>query len=203
MTKVDRQAGFTLPELLIALALLGLLAAYTLGALQNVSRARVIHERIDATTEVEAVRRHLVQTIQATRSVFHQRDPDQPAVLAFTGNRQSVSMVVPSDPRLERGGLYVVDYKVLSDKKLTTTRQLYRARAGNKAGEPATITLLDDVIAINFAYFGPPEKGAPPVWQNTWPRNDILPMKISVELLFPEKPGRTWQRLVAIIPGAQ
>ena len=198
----DREAGFTLPELLVAIALLALLATYTLGALQNISAARVIHERIGRAASIEAVRRHIRQTIQGARAVFVQRGRAQPASLAFLGEAGTLMLVGPSDPRLERGGLYTVVYR-LKDKALVTTRTLYSPQVQDRIKPHAPIELLQGAQSIAFRYFGPVEEGARSAWHDRWLRTDMLPLQISVTVTLQGDGTRRWLPVTAVIQSAQ
>ena len=209
MIAANRQAGFTLLEMLVALALLALLATYTLNALRNVSRASVIHDRIESAAAVAATRRHLSQTIETARAVFIRQDPDQPAVLAFSGKQDALMLVAPADARLERGGLYVISYRLekasptSAEKILVTSRRLYRARHETELGNAFDISLLKRVEAIEFRYFGASESGAQNIWHRNWDRADALPYKISVSVSFSADNHRDWPTLVAVIPTSQ
>lgn len=178
MTTRSFQAGFTLIETLVALALLSLMTVFATGAIVVMSRTRQVEARIAERSNMEAVERHLTQTLSDMRTLFAV-GTDQNAQLVFSGESGSVSFVGLLSDRLERGGLYWLHYGVTANAVFALDYQLYRPLHRFKSGQSED--LLSNVENVSFNYFGAAKNGEPARWFNQWRRKDTLPGAISVE----------------------
>ena len=107
MTLLQRHDdGFTLVELLVSLALLSLMAIYALNAFSSLRDINRVEDRVDAQMEVEAVARHLRETIADVRPIFV-RDSNNAPKLLFRGSPGVLEFVSASNGGLETGGLGV------------------------------------------------------------------------------------------------
>ena len=197
MTRLDDtedhgQAGFTLAEMLVALALLGLMSAFALTSLNTLGEVKRVEARIDGRSDVEAVQRHLQQAIADTRVVFDSDDQAQQKI-SFSGTTTSLKIVTVLDDRFERGGLYLLDYS-LAASELKLDYVLYRPSKSAQASK--TEILLQNVASLSFRYFGPSEVGGVSQWQQNWPATDQLPLAIEVTVGFPPGDTRKWQPMV-------
>jgi type II secretion system protein J len=191
-TEGHSQSGFTLAEMLVALALLGLMSAFALTSLNTLGAVKRVEARIDGRSDVEAVQRHLQQAIADTRVVFDSDDQAQQKI-NFSGTPVSLKIVTVLDDRFERGGLYRLDYSLAaSDLKLDYA--VYRPSKSAQASK--TEILLQNVASLSFRYFGPAELGGIPQWQQSWPVVDQLPLAIEVTVGFPPGDTRKWQPLI-------
>lgn len=202
--RASGEEGFTLVELLVALALLSLMAVYVVAALQHASRMKAVSERVADDASVEAVATHLRRAIEGTRMVY-QRPRSASPVLAFHGASTSLSLITVSDGRLEIGGLYVAEFGLGAPRaghfrSLITRRRLFRPGDGEVRGE--TVSLLDDIESLRFRYFGSPGPEEQPGWMDEWARTDALPRIIEVTVTFPEGDRREWVPLAVGVPVA-
>ena len=190
--KYVRQSGFTLIETLVALALLSLMTVFATGAITLMSRARQVETKISERSNLEAVERHLTQTLSDMRTLFAV-SPDQRTKLVFEGGHDSITFVAQLSDRLERGGLYKLRYVVDDSGRFILNYQIFRPN--ESVVTPKSELLLPGVKRVGFWYFGAPEKGAPSIWSDTWPRKDNLPRGISVKLEWEEEKGKITERL--------
>jgi prepilin-type N-terminal cleavage/methylation domain-containing protein len=198
MTKVRRihagQDGFTLVELLVALALVSLMATAILGGI-DISRRiwqtgpeREFHAEIDAAAE--ALRTRLAETIPAVAP-----GDDGLARLVFKGSPHDLVVVTLSDGRSEVGGMALTRIALAAQKadggatpvgQIRISSTVFRAGTAFAAmpADAATAALFHDVISFDLAYFGDVTPGQPPEWQNQWLDRDHLPELVAIRIVL-------------------
>ncbi|MGH6644657.1 MAG: prepilin-type N-terminal cleavage/methylation domain-containing protein, partial [Bradyrhizobium sp.] len=152
-----RTAGFTLVEMLLALAILGLLSVLLFGGFRFGLRAwEVGDRRLDRADEIVVVqnflRRELSQIIAIPQGL------GQP--LAFWGEPKSVMFLAPLPERGNLGGIYAL--KIASapagsdEAPLVMAWQLFRPDMDLSQGMAPgqTYPLLTGVESISFSYYG-------------------------------------------------
>lgn len=192
--------GFTLVELLVALALVGLIAVMNFGSIQFGAR---VWERGEAsskaTTELQVVqdllRRQLASAAAATLSAAG----DGPETL-FEGTSTVVTFVAPHPARFAGGGLYrqrlYLD-DMPGQRGLRLAWQPYEPDAPQDspfvAGDSAL--LLPDLRELTFDYFDDNRRGGFAGWRDDWAQ-DRLPAQIRIRGTFEENNRRPWLPLV-------
>jgi general secretion pathway protein J len=190
--EANGQGGFTLAEMLVALALLGLMSAFALTSINTLGEVRRVEARIDGRGDVEAVQRHMQQAIADTRVIFDSDDQNVEKI-SFAGTATSLKIATVLDDRFERGGLYRLNYG-LADSELRLSYALVRPLKSAKPDEMEV--LLGNVSSLSFRYFGPAGDDGALQWQNSWPVSDQLPLAIEVTVRFPSGDTRKWPPLV-------
>ncbi len=171
--------AFTLVEMLVAMALLSLMAAYAFMAISGMSRAKTIEAQMAMRGDAVAVERHLRQTIGDMRNVFR-NDEAGASELAFVGQANSLEFVAPLNDRIAQGGLYALRYGPSKDGLLLSFEVF---RPNNKIIEyRSNELLLRDVTGVTFRYFGDSQDGKPAVWHSTWTNIPALPSLIEVSV---------------------
>jgi prepilin-type N-terminal cleavage/methylation domain-containing protein len=169
--------AFTLVEMLVAMALLSLMAAYAFMAISGMSRAKDIEAQMAKRSDAFAVERHLRQTIGDMRNVFR-NDETGTASLAFVGEANSLEFIAPLNDRVAQGGLYTLRYR-LSEDGFVLGFEVFRPN--NKRVEYSSQELLlKDATSVNFRYFGDSQDGKPAVWRSSWINIPALPSIIEV-----------------------
>ncbi|MEM7021858.1 MAG: hypothetical protein AAF637_04610, partial [Pseudomonadota bacterium] len=56
--------------------------------------------------------------------------------------------------------------------------------------------LMEEVEALDLAYFGAARPNAEPIWWHEWQAQQTLPRLIRMKLQFPEGDGRRWPELI-------
>lgn len=197
----NRAAGFTLLELLIAMALLGFILALLFGGMRLGARSWDAGElRAENTTHLALLQGFLRRTLSQTVPYRWKKKPD--ADMAFIGEPDRVKLVAPIAVRLGPGGLYLLSLELARDNDGS---QLVMKRIIPDS-ESADFTALDDaekvvlaehVEALDFAYYGAETREAEPQWQDRWENRDTpqrLPYLIRMRVKFSD--GRVWPDLV-------
>jgi len=162
---LKRACGFSLIELLVALAVFAALAAAAYGGLSGIARTRgALVERQDRLAAivraVSTFERDLRQAVSRPVRISA-RGEDVPA-LAGAGDRIELTRLGFANPRAEpRSNLERVVYAT-DARKLMRGRYAVLDRAPNST--PAITVLLDNVDALRVRYLG--TDGA---WRDNWP----------------------------------
>jgi general secretion pathway protein J len=163
------QRGFTLVELLIALALTGLVALLLLDATrmaaQGTNRVAAQAERLEARRALDdLLRRQLSATIAS---------PLLPNAAPLVGGPQKLEFLSLAED--SGAGLYRVRLD-LEDGGLVLSRS---AVAG---GMPERTLLAPRLTTFALAYFGAPPDGGDAKWQERWEATRALPSLVRVTL---------------------
>lgn len=194
--------GFTLMELMVALALVGLLTVLVFGGLRISLRAWTrTHDDIAQATDLWAVESLLSRTIAMADPGFATSNADD-RVLAFDGEDQTLALLSPLPQAIAPGLIARMRFFVGQDGDsdsqalfMAWRLDLPAAESGKELSEDK-VKLLDRVAAIHFEYFGPPEGGGPASWQPRWSARTTLPelVRIRVERDNPALPA--WPELL-------
>lgn len=188
--RVDKQSGFTLVELLVALTLLALISVMLVGTLRF---AHTAWERADAATD-RLQRTELAMNVM--RRLLQQAYPlavagvNRPHAVAFSGNADGVLFLAPPAAVLSLGGLQLNWLSIEHDG--TDARLVLRWRPFDRASETwppqtsagdfAEVVLADHVEGARLAYFAPDPDApqTPPWWHSDW--NDAAQLPDLVRL---------------------
>lgn len=181
-----RARGFTLLEVLLALALLAVLVALLWGALAAATRGvRGGESRLTAATDVRAAQAFLRRELAAALPMAWARDRAQrPQV--FAGEPQRMRFVGTLPAYLGgRGPLRLelsIDPPVAGRRALRLRFQtLASAQAGAQTWGDAE-TLIGHLRGGHFAYRGLDAEGRPTAWLPRWPWPQRLPLLVRIEL---------------------
>ena len=171
--KPRAQSGFTLVELVIALAMLGVMMALLYSGLAFSFRswdAGELHGRREADRRIgeNFLRRELTE-------LFPMRWKD-PMMLKFAldGEPQRLRFVSSRPPDVAMGGLSLVSLSVEQGPERTRNLVMHRAMPDDDAKDFGPldktdgIVMLEDVESVKFAYFGVDNDFADPHWSDSW-----------------------------------
>ena len=151
-----RQKAFTLIEVLVALAIFGILSALAYGALsQTLLSAEMLNERMDRLQAIQKTMRHLSQDfIQlAPRPVrLELGDSIGPALQSDLRSEYAVELTRGgwSNPVvLPRGTLQRVAYRLEEDELV---RYYWTVLDRTLSNEPIAVTILDGVEGLKLSY---------------------------------------------------
>jgi general secretion pathway protein J len=153
---VIRQKAFTLIEVLVALAIFGILSALAYGALgQTLLSAEMLNERMDRLQAIQKTMRHLSQDfIQlAPRPVrLELGDSVGPALQSDLRSKYAVELTRGgwSNPvALPRGTLQRAAYRLEEDELV---RYYWTVLDRTLSNEPIAVTILDGVEGLKLSY---------------------------------------------------
>lgn len=204
-----RQGGFTLLELMLAFALLGMVMLLIGGALRMATQSWDAGEtHVDRVGQMRIAENFL-------RQQFSQLHPwrwkkAQGAPLAFKGETERLRYTAPLVARAGQGG---ISWFQLSLESAGESRQLVLRRLVPDPGllgfpefaEAEKTVLAEGISEVKLRYYGREGRTAEaqePTWRDTWEDPERLPMLIELKVR-PEK-GLAWpELLVAPMVGSE
>lgn len=185
----DGEAGFTLVELLVALALLGLMIALMLTAFHGGRQTLQAVERKQAEPSVEAAQALLRELLSGARPP--KALPGSEAPPAFIGKPEEMIFTTLLEKRGQYGGLYRVRIVSVprsngrSGQTLVVEMSVHRppTQGGAEIGQiVARHVLLEGADGLRLSYFGLRQGEEVSRWSDTWREAQDLPTLVSIEL---------------------
>jgi prepilin-type N-terminal cleavage/methylation domain-containing protein len=192
----DGRAGFTLLEMLVAMALFSLILGIFGALFYSLRTTNAAIGRIESSENVDVVRRYLLQSLEEIRA--HSR-PDANGVrtVQFEGEQSRLAFVGAAAGDREIGGLYETVLWLDSDQLMHRRRPLGSGRGEQVAPE----VLLEGLASLTISYFPCPHE--PPDHDvHRWKNAQRLPFLVSVEVTFKTGDSRQWRETSAFIPAA-
>ncbi len=113
---MNNQTGFTLLELLIAMALMSLVLVMLYGGLRLGMRSWDAGEqRAESVNEVRLIEDFIRRQLRQSMTVYRE-DPEQGQAVVFEGQADSLTFVAPLLSYLGMGGLYVIQFDVVQNQ---------------------------------------------------------------------------------------
>jgi general secretion pathway protein J len=193
---LDGEAGFTLVELLAALALFSLLCTLLFGNVRFGMRAwqyGAVHaEQVDQTMVVQGVLRRI---IEEAYPLFLVSDPTHPHV-DFDGMQTSLDFLSSAPTAAGAGPRY--RFLVATDKVGGKTDLVMTSRPelASTADANTRTVLLADIERVEFSYFGATLSDSAAQWRNEWLQQAAAPQLVRVRAWFPAHDGRKWPDLL-------
>lgn len=160
----NSESGMTLVELLVGLALFGMIAAASLSALRG--GVRLWHgadARTDAIMRIEAVHAALRRALESTANLA---DPGATDV-AFVGDARRLAWVGRPPSGAMPAGLYALRLEVTAARLVLGWRGLDPALPLGAQPPLETTLLLDGIDGAALAYFGTDTEGRA-AWRESW-----------------------------------
>lgn len=205
MTRWSRRggasAGFTLLELLIAITLLGLLIAALFGGLRLGAAAwERSEERLDESARLQVVQNFLRERL-AQAYPLSADDEAGGFRLAFAGTGDALRFVTLMPEYLGTGfAEFVLAVDDQSDPKnliLRWRRFDYPAGSpGPDAEEPQVKVLMEQIAALEIAYYGALGRGDTAAWREQWLDAAAMPDLVRLRVIFPPDDRRSWPDLI-------
>lgn len=187
-----RQAGFTLLELVVGIALLALITTLLVNVLgTGIATTKQVDRRTERIERAHHVHRLLRERLETVRPLDW--DIGEGRQQVFAGGADTMRFITTAPPWPDLGGL-VLDWLHLSDGRLVLTERrftgAYDALNGNDA-ENGT-TLARDIGTLQIDYFGQVERRRA-AWHGFWNQRE-LPDLIRVRIAW--RDGEKWPDLV-------
>ena len=191
----NREGGFTLVELLVAITLLGLLSLVLVGGLRFGARA---WEKVETDSrelqDLMIARDFLSARLERGLPLAPSGDGsgEQPV---FQGSERSLRFLTDMPGRLGARGLQRValDLRRHEDGADLLLRWGPTTPGGEAAGSRA---LLRDIASMRFAYYDAGSDDREGGWLDRWEDSDRLPALVRIAVSFPEGDGRAWPPLL-------
>ncbi len=192
--RTNRDAGFTLAEVLVVLVIASLMSVMILGVLTLQARAEgSLRTRVtdgDAVVRVQSLLRARMETMRAFPDIHGVGDwvtfEGRPGLLQFDA------------PALQNDGPHALyHYRLQLDRSgnlllldLNSRSPIDWRILTNKGWN--AMTLLSGASRIQLTYFGPDRFTGKDAWQENWIRRRSLPKLISIRVIFPSGDLRRW-----------
>jgi len=190
-------AGFTLLEMLIVLALLGLLTVVLVGMISLGINARArITTVADDHEDLASFRRILVQELGRAYPDWIKAGDRQ--MIDFDGGADHVAFLAPA---LQTMGPGLAHYRLLLAQDHGRNEILLQASlAVDQPPDGLSTDFAPGLAEIKFRYFGSPRDGGAGLWQDDWTMRTTPPDLVAISVTFPKGDRRAWPLLV-IHPG--
>ena len=196
--QLDRQDGFTLMELLVAVVLLALLSVILTGSLRFGFRAwarGTDHaERVD---QIVLVQDFLRRTIGDVYPFFLTTDPTRGGGhVDFAGTAQHLSFLASAPIALGGRGRARFELSVVKDARHSDFVVTSIPELADSTVAPSRKVLMSDVEAIEISYFGKPRSDKSAAWHEAWVEEAALPQLVRIRVRLPAGATRSWPDLV-------
>lgn len=179
--------GFTLLELLISVALLGLLMVVLFDGLEFATR----HLKAEDAGLDRAARLALVENLLRAQLAGAQPVAASAAdegVVDFDGQSNGVAFISEAPEAVRSGGLQVLSIDFAAPRGSPSGALLARWRRYRGAPEGRTsdhrTVLLDHVARVAFAYYGSAGPDDAPAWHSRWQDMAFLPLLVRLSVAF-------------------
>lgn len=204
-TKIGAAAGFTLFEMLVALALLSLLTVMLSGQIRFGLRAWETGAAVaDELAEIQAVQMFLRHQLALTNQLRLEADEgagDRRRRPIFAGEPRQLRLAVTGTPRFGPAPYGIIELAYRRNSGVGELhldwRPHYPVANTSVTPEGRQRILLTGIRNVRFSYFGndhPRDRDAPARWHDKWTDQPRLPRLIRIELDFDDG-GRYWPEL--------
>lgn len=187
-------SGYSLLELVIALALLGFIAVATSSGVQFGARAWEASEaKVEAIERVQGAQNLLRTLLQ--RAMPRELDPSFAVDLdLFRGTASTLSFTASAPSAFGAEGLTRFDLRV--DGAQGARRLVLSWQSASRGGEARSQTLISGAETIAISY-GEREQGAAMVWSDAWQDKSGAPALVTIRVTFPKGAERSWPLFTA------
>lgn len=196
------QAGFTLLELLVALALVALISVVLTGGIHFGARVwEASRIQTESASEILAIRRFVRERLLAARPVRAIGDDKGEGTASLSGNSAALRLVTLMPAYAARGGLYHFELAATAGDGRTALTAKWWPYGGAEAGPGSgQRRLLDGIEDFRISYFGAPGSSDAMAWYDDWRDLGALPRLISIKIAFPAGDARVWPELIVALP---
>jgi len=198
MRASQRNRGFTLLELLIAVSLLGLLFAALTGGLRFGTKAwQTSSERLSQSDELQLVyrvlRRQISRSVDAPGDLLSDRSQS-----SFEGRRDRLSFIGGTPAQAMAPGLFHLELYLVPDE-IGQALALRWQRLGGSAARTDTDNvepLLRGLRSIEFSYFGKERNEDRARWSSEWRDDRGLPELVRITVEFVDTTRTPWPDII-------
>lgn len=203
MMPVGRMRGFTLLEMLLALALLGLLMVGAYAAIRNATAAVASGQQMtERTNKIRVTHAFVRRQLSTALASAYETNRSNGLRYVVEGERDQITYVSPMPGYLGRGGSYVQRLSFRNDGGLLRLEFRHArlngwdADEGFDDDEQEPVVLLEDVRSARFEYRGIDDQGRMGDWRTSWDRREALPALVRLKIEFDRDVRMEWPELV-------
>lgn len=205
MSSAIGDAGFTLAELLVALALIAVVLGFATGGIRFGIRAWDATRVIDENAEIGLARDMLRACIGAA-TPLSSVDKDGRIDFAFQGSHDRLALACPlgrsdgsAPTTFHRLSLHLLRRGARLDLVAKTGPYLRRVHVPGSESEPAVHTLVRGIAGVALRYFGDLGDGDGRSFHDQWTHPNRLPELIALAVSFDDGDRRLWPELAIAI----
>lgn len=198
------EGGFTLVELLVALALFGFLSVALLGGLRFGVRAWEAAEETSARINNTMAVRGLLQRQLEQTAIPTPEKSDEPRQNIFLGASSGLEFTSVAPGYVGYGGM--TDFILAQDEEgdLVLSWRVNRPDADADRGYENDLQeetqrrriLLTEIEGLAFRYYGKHLRDEQAAWYESWTEDGLLPQLVEMTVSFPEGDRRDWPPLI-------
>jgi general secretion pathway protein J len=201
-SNMQKDSGFTLVELLLAITLMSILLGLTYSGLRAATRSSERGEELleaggSLRVAHQFVRRQLNQMLPLPFAVIG----DNETRVVFEGDSRHIQYVAPMPGYLGSGGPQVQLLEVVpgddNEMVLQFSHSLLQGFDQSYMYERDPVFLLEGVNSADFEFLGKDDEGNLTGWTTSWDQQDRLPVAVRLNIEFPEDLNLEWPDLVA------
>lgn len=194
---IRRERGFTLVEMLAALAVSALLISLVYGAIIVAQRsAQAVQREVDRSETMHIAWAFLERAIAQARVVANPDDGSDRT--GFSGGSGHLAFVAEPPTYIGSGGLARIALRIDDEdqqQRLQLRLAPYPPMDDDDAASASTATLLDDLGELEIAYLGRLPGDTVARWHDDWVGEQRLPALVRIRIS--DASGRAWPELIA------
>ena len=188
------QIGFTLIEMLLAVALLAMVLALAYGGLRTSIRAAARGEVvIENTSHMRIVHQFMRRQLSQMLPLPYVSDEDERVM--FEAGPDFIQFVAPMPGYLGLGGPHVQRIELVRGQEgddLIYQHGLLRDYAEFGFGDRDPVLLIEGIDSASFSYLFRQGRDAQPEWLNAWDQPEVLPLAVEIDLLMTDELQAEW-----------
>jgi general secretion pathway protein J len=185
MTSENKEDGFTLVEILVALAIVSILSATLLTAISQFRHLLRLDARLQHQMNMERVAHHIAELLNRAETIGLASHNQATAVRPpFEGAAGSVSFVTTARRGATTAGLRRIRILIddLGDGSILLQEMMPVRNGPDSADDPETIGISEKIVSLRFSYFGARSADTPPSWGDDWTDQVRLPPAVLVRI---------------------
>jgi general secretion pathway protein J len=199
----QRQAGFTLVEVMLAITLVALIMSLAYGGFRASVRATTSGEAlIEETNQLRVTHQFVRRQLSLAQPLIIEEGDEEGLQIRFEGEQSRTRFVAPMPGYLSFGGPYVQQLSLERGRDGLELVYYYAMLNGYEPGEIDQydgIVLMDGIRSGSFLFLDLDEDGMTTFWTDYWEDTDRLPLAVVVEIDLDRTNGLVWPDLYAQI----